>query len=507
MNDLEIIAPQEGFQTNFLSSSADIVIGGGAAGAGKSTALLLESMRHTEVQDYGGVIFRRSYPEIRMAGGLWDEAMKLYPYIGGLPNASRMEWVFEDKSKVMFRHMSDDRDVLNYQGAQITFIGFDELTHFSSHVFFYMLSRNRSTCGIKPLMRATCNPDPDSWVADFISWWIDPESGFPIMSRAGKLRYFIRNGDNLVWGNTKREVLDMVPNIVANELFKDINPEDLIKSVTFIPGTIKDNPILTQKDPQYLANLMAQDEQTKMRLLEGNWRVRVDKANLFDFVRINDIFANDLTFNFRDEFYISIDHAREGKDLCVIGTWNGWNLVRIDILKRSDTNDIVRVVRQLRRIYRGVPPSQIVVDQDGIGVKDALNCEIYQGNTSAIQTEPGVTPNFKNLNTQAYYHLADKVNRGQISVDLNNVWLHESELDYYKISTITLRGKQMSIKEMIRDELRIVKREAVDKEMKKQITSKDLRKQALGGRSTDFSDMMALRSLFDLLGQPFYLRQ
>jgi hypothetical protein len=77
-----------------------------------------------------------------------------------------------------------------WKGAQITLICFDELTHFSAHQFFYMVSRNRSTCGVRPYIRATCNPDADSWVADFLSWWIDPESGHPIRERAGVLRYF-----------------------------------------------------------------------------------------------------------------------------------------------------------------------------------------------------------------------------------------------------------------------------------------------------------------------------
>jgi hypothetical protein len=75
--------------------------------------------------------------------------------------------------------------VYDWQGAQIPLICFDELTHFRAHQFFYMVSRNRSTCGVRPYIRATCNPDADSWVANFLAWWIDPETGFPIPERAG----------------------------------------------------------------------------------------------------------------------------------------------------------------------------------------------------------------------------------------------------------------------------------------------------------------------------------
>ena len=84
--------------------------------------------------------------------------------------------------KIKFAHLQFDNTVYDWQGAQITLIGFDELTHFTAHQFFYMVSRNRSTCGVRPYIRATCNPDADSWVADFLAWWINPETGLPIPS-------------------------------------------------------------------------------------------------------------------------------------------------------------------------------------------------------------------------------------------------------------------------------------------------------------------------------------
>lgn len=61
-------------------------------------------------------------------------------------------------------------------------------------------------CGVRPYVRATCNPDADSWVAEFISWWIDPETGFAIPERAGVLRWFIRIGDTIIWGDSPEEL-------------------------------------------------------------------------------------------------------------------------------------------------------------------------------------------------------------------------------------------------------------------------------------------------------------
>ena len=76
--------PQAGPQTAFLESDGDIVLYGGAAGSGKTLGLLLDFAQDRLIQnpEYGGVIFRRTYPQIRNEGGLWDESSKLYPTIG-----------------------------------------------------------------------------------------------------------------------------------------------------------------------------------------------------------------------------------------------------------------------------------------------------------------------------------------------------------------------------------------------------------------------------------------
>src|SRR4030043_1050953 len=139
-----IVKPQEGFQYKFLSSSADIAIGGGAAGSGKTFALLMESIRHIKNPVYNGVIFRKTYPQIKLPGGLWDTSFELYSIPDGNPNESTFEWKFPSGAKMKFSHLEYEKNVLDWQGAQVPFIGFDELPHFSDYSFFYLLSRNRS---------------------------------------------------------------------------------------------------------------------------------------------------------------------------------------------------------------------------------------------------------------------------------------------------------------------------------------------------------------------------
>lgn len=201
------IALQTGPQTDFLATPADIAIYGGAAGGGKSWALLCEGLRHRANRDFSAVIFRRNAVQVRNPGGLWDEAMRLYPLFQASPRQQLLDWRFPSGARVKFSHLERESDMLTWQGAQIPLICFDELTHFSRAQFFYLLSRNRSTCGVAPYIRATCNPDADSWVAEFISWWIDEDSGLAIPARSSALRWMIRLGDSLVWADSREALI------------------------------------------------------------------------------------------------------------------------------------------------------------------------------------------------------------------------------------------------------------------------------------------------------------
>ena len=258
------IRPQPGPQEMFLASPADIVLYGGAAGGGKTYAILMEPLRHIDNADFGAVIFRRTAKQIMNEGGLWDEAMKLYPLCAAVPKTSPRPMVtFPSGAKVSFEHLQYENDVFSWQGAQIPLIEWDELTHFTRKQFFYMLSRNRSTCGVRPYMRASTNPDADSWVAGFISWWIDQKTGYPILERSGVIRFFVVVDDIERWADS-REVL-------VKQYGVDIS---MTKSFTFIASSVYDNRILLEKDPGYLANLMAQTTVEKERLLKGNWKVK-----------------------------------------------------------------------------------------------------------------------------------------------------------------------------------------------------------------------------------------
>ena len=258
-----------------MASSADIAIYGGAAGGGKTYAMLLDPLRYKNVPGFNGVIFRKNYTQVKAPGGLWETSLKMYSGIGGAkPKESpKCQWNFGGKSILAFDYLARDQEVFNWQGSQICFLGFDELTHFSEFVFFYMLSRNRSICGVNPFVRATCNPDVDSWVARFIAWWIDQDTGYAIAERSGKIRAFYRRDDGeIIWGNNPDEVCRAV-NVEINAADDKITAADC-KTVTFIASNVFDNKVLLESNPGYLSSLKALSLVEKERLLRGNWKIR-----------------------------------------------------------------------------------------------------------------------------------------------------------------------------------------------------------------------------------------
>lgn len=278
-----ILKPQKGPQENFLATPADIAIYGGAAGGGKSYALLIEAVRHINNPQYGAVIFRRESKQITSEGGLWDTAQDIYPGLGAKFVASPVHTAkFNPGSKVSFSHLQHDKHVHQWDGSQIVLVGWDELQHFTSRQFWYMLSRNRSTCGIRPYVRGTCNPDPDCFLLDLLSWWIYQTEddipaelratgtipGDPNLERSGVVRYFVRMDGQVHWADT------------PDELIRQFGGTARPKSFTFIASNLDDNPALKEADPDYEANIEALLDYEKKRL-KGNWFARPTAGELF----------------------------------------------------------------------------------------------------------------------------------------------------------------------------------------------------------------------------------
>lgn len=248
-----IFKPNPGPQTDFLAASEQEVLYGGAAGGGKSYAMIADPMRYFYNSYFRGLLLRKTTEELRE---LISISKQLYPRIfKGAKFVERDKtWYLPSGATLWMSYLERDDDVSRYQGQAFSWIGFDELTHWATpYPWQYLSSRLRTTAasGLPLCMRATTNPggpghawvkkmfiDPAPWGEAF--WATDPETG--------KI---------LTWPENHSD-----PDKAGKPLFKR----------RFIPAKLADNPYIYE-DGNYEANLLSLPEHERERLLGGSWDI------------------------------------------------------------------------------------------------------------------------------------------------------------------------------------------------------------------------------------------
>lgn len=213
---------------------------GGAAGGGKSDALVAEALRQVGIPHYKGLIIRRTYPQL---SELIDKSMLLYPRVirGARYNSTAHTWTFPSGAKIVFGSMNRKADRINYQGKAYDFVGFDELTHFEHDEYTYLYSRARPNGpGTRVYIRATTNPGGKGhgWVKDRFITAAPPLT--PITEQVN-----IDGPDGKVICIERQRI--------------------------FVPATVFDNQELLNNDPGYIATLGMMPEAEKRALLYGDW--------------------------------------------------------------------------------------------------------------------------------------------------------------------------------------------------------------------------------------------
>lgn len=201
---------------------------GGAAGGGKSDALLMAALQYVEVPGYSAILLRQSYKDLSLPGALMDRAAQ---WLGGTPakwNGERKMYRFPSGARLVFGYLERPRDVYQYQGAEFHFIGMDELTQFGLFEYKYMHSRLRRLAGSRLPVRIFSASNPGGHGHEWVKQRFLLE---PTADRA------------------------------------------------FIPSRLADNPYLDQVE--YARTLEELDPVTRQQLLEGDWDV-LEKGAYFD---------------------------------------------------------------------------------------------------------------------------------------------------------------------------------------------------------------------------------
>ncbi len=253
--------PNQGPQTEFLAAPERDVLYGGAAGGGKSYALLADALRYAHNPNHRGLLLRRTLGELTE---LIDKSRQLY--MKAFPEAvfkeSKSTWIFPSGATILFSYLDRDTDVTRYQGQSFNWIAIDEITHYPTpYVWEYLRSRLRTTDqSIVPYMRCTANPGGVG------GWWIkkmyiDPtKSNTPFWARDVETNRILRYGSS----NAEK---------AGKPLFQR----------RFIPARLTDNPYLMASG-EYEAMLNSLPEVERRRLLEGDWDV-TDGAAFAEFDR------------------------------------------------------------------------------------------------------------------------------------------------------------------------------------------------------------------------------
>ena len=260
-----------------------------------------------------------------------------------------------------------------------------------------------------------------------------------------------------------------------NDFIKPQRDGTLPADRIFISSLYKDNPFIDHK--KYEQSLKRADKITKERLLNGNWDYDDDPTKLYEYDDICDLFTN---HGESGQHYITCDIARLGNDHTVAIVWDGW-IGRIFSYKKKRTTETAKVLQGLQQQYK-VKNSDTICDEDwvGGGVVVQLGCKGFVNNSSPILTpEEKQIRNYKNMKDQCYFEL-------------------QQIIESWKMQLIVMNSDD---KELIIEELDVVKQKNPDKWGKLQILSKEEVK-LLIGRSPDFSDTIAMRMRFELNRTP-----
>ena len=222
-------------QRLFHASVANEVLYGGAAGGGKSKAIVMDAlMRCCRYPGTHAYLFRRTYPELEDT--LIKEATASYPRELGKYNVSQKTYTMTNGSVIHFRHCAAVQDMYNYAGAEIQWLYMDELTSFEYDIYNFLKTRLRAKkeLGVVPIVRCASNPGNigHAWVKDYFV-----DAG-PYMSLVTKVQ------ESEVLGRRKKF------------------------TTQYIPAFATDNPYITE---DYIFELERKPKALRDALLFGHW--------------------------------------------------------------------------------------------------------------------------------------------------------------------------------------------------------------------------------------------
>jgi len=294
-------------QEQFLKLTCKEALYGGAAGGGKSDALLMAALQYVDVPGYSAILFRKTYQDLSLAGGLIPRSHEWLSATDAKWDTQTKTWHFPSGASLSFGYMDSLLDHYRYQGSEYQFIGWDELTQFTEAKYKYMYSRLRakSDNNVPLRVRSASNP----------------------------------GGVGHLW--VKKRFIDT---------------ETRTQDAIFIPARVYDNKHI--KINEYVDSLNYLDPVTKARYLEGDWTV-TESGNMFkrEWFKVVERDKVPLKLAKTCAWDLAATEAKEGKDPdytvgTVIGKDEEGFYYVLDVIRtRSTPSDVEKIVRQTADIH------------------------------------------------------------------------------------------------------------------------------------------------------------
>lgn len=259
------------------------VLFGGAAGGGKSDALLMAALQYVDVPGYAALLLRKTWPDLVLPGAIMDRTRQWLEDTPARPKDGGRVWVFPSGARIQFGYLQHDQQKFRYQSAEFQFIGFDELTQWKEEsTYDYLFSRLR-----KPALQClNCNKHLDRKTKKATGlrffYHIEGKQGCPKAFPDPKVlaQYPAASDGTSIFDVPLRMRAATNPGGVGNEWVKArfINPDTRRDGTIFVPSMLNDNPSL---DPSYRESLSYLNEVDRMRLLNGDWDV-TESGEFFD---------------------------------------------------------------------------------------------------------------------------------------------------------------------------------------------------------------------------------
>lgn len=473
-----------------------------------NTAMLLtKPLPDISNRYFNGIIFRKNKGDFE---NIINETKKWYEPFGKYNrSADDMTWNFNYGSHLSLSYFDmpyqdfDDK----YRGQQFAYIGIDEAPQMSFKMFKFITTCNRNTNSIRSRMLFTCNPDPLSWLRQFLDWYIGKEDtiyedgkmhperkGFIIPERSGKIRYFYSPDDyvaNIVWGNSPREVYEQIKDIADEgwddrlSAFGHTRETYLVKSFRFTKADLLDNKALMALDEDYIKNLYQQPPEVRARELEGNWDIIRTGDDMIQPYHLDRCFHNAQMLGDKIR-RASCDVAGTGGDNCVTWFKIGNHIQDVFVCQRDPYTTVGLIKAKLKEW--GVLEQNFTYDLQGMG-------QIFTGafpNAVPFNNQEACYGDDKKMydciKSQAAYLFAQSTQQGEWSIEPT---LLERE---YKIGSMT-----MKLYNILQAE-----RKAVRQDMARQdrgwclIHKEQMKHKSLVGHSPDFIESLIMFEIFNI---------